>query len=845
MLPDPTFPTRTPDGVPDRAPDPGPAAVRAAVARTEAREPVTADDAVALLHARGALLDRLLATAGAVRDEGLALRGRPGVITYSRKVFVPVTTLCRDRCHYCVFVDTPGGLARHGRSTYLTPEQVLETARAGAELGCKEVLLTLGDRPEERWPVAASWLHEHGFASTVDYLRHLGELIVAETGLLPHMNPGVLTWRELQLLRPVSPSMGMMLETTSTALWSEPGGVHFGSPDKDPAVRLHAVADAGESHVPFSTGVLLGIGETAADRVSALFALRDLHHRYGHVQEVIVQNLRVKPATAMANDEDLELQEYAAGIAVARLVLGPLMTVQAPPNLSEQTDLGLLVRAGIDDWGGVSPLTPDHVNPERPWPHLDVLADLTRASGFTLTERLTAHPQFVTDPQTWIDPALHRAVAALAGPDGLARVEGPAGVDGPAPSEGRVRPTRPVPREQVTARTAPAPVDPAVAAALRAAERDPAGLRDADYATLLGARGAGLDALAALADDLRRDVHGDVLTFVANRNLDSALFRAAPRPDDAPWGTPPALDDELLAALAVEAWDRGATEVCAQGGPGPQAGQHAAVDLVRVMHQAAPGLHLHVFRPTELLAGAERAGLSLAEHLAALREAGLASVPGTMARVLDDDVRARLSGGTDPSVATWERIIRTAHAAGLRSTSTMVYGHVESPDQVVAHLRRLRAIQQDTGGFTEFIAMPYVSQGPDDPFGPGPDLGTGVALHAVARLALHGQIDHVQVAWTKLGLAGAARVLRSGADDAGGLLIGGGREPFAGAEAGRELAVPDLARLAAELGRELRQRTTSYGTPDPERSGTLASRHRPAGPLTRPVVRRGAQRVHA
>ncbi|MGN8246115.1 7,8-didemethyl-8-hydroxy-5-deazariboflavin synthase CofG [Cellulomonas soli] len=801
--------------------------ITAALTRAEALQTPSYADAVALLQATGPQLERLLAVASAVRDEGLHRRGRPGVITYSRKVFVPVTTLCRDRCHYCVFVDTPHQLTAQGKAPFLTPEDVLGIAHAGADLGCKEVLLTLGDRPEARWPLAADWLQAHGHDSTVDYLRHLAELIVTETGMLPHLNPGVLTWRELQLLRPVSASMGMMLETTATRLWAEPGGVHFGSPDKDPAVRLRAIADAGEAQVPFTSGLLLGLGESPADRATALFALRDLHDRYGHLQEVIVQNLRVKPATAMQNDHDLGLEEYLAGIAVARLVLGPMMTVQAPPNLSDPSDLGLLVRAGIDDWGGVSPLTPDHVNPERPWPHLDVLADLTARHGFTVTERLAAQPQYVLGRDVWIDPALHQAVDALAREDGLAR-------------DGRATPPAPPAGARTSGglvRLAPPRLEPAVTDALRCAEQDPAGLSDEQYAALLGARGAGLEALAALADQVRADTVGDVLTFVANRNLDSALFRGPARPADAPWGTPPALDDDLLTTLVAEAWDRGATEICAQGAPGPQAGPHAYEDLVRVVHEAAPAMHLHAFRPAELLDGAARAGVGLAEHLAALREAGLASVPGTVARVLDDEVRARLSGGTDISVAQWEATIRAAHHAGLRSTSTIVYGHVETAPQVVAHLRLLRRIQQETGGFTEFIAMPYVSQGPDDPFGPGPDLATGAALHAVARLLLHGHVDHVQVAWTKLGLRGAARVLRSGADDAGGLLLGGGLEPFAGAEAGRDLGVADMSRLAGELGRAPRQRTTAYGVPDAERRTTLAEHHHPAGPLVRPTPR--------
>ncbi|WP_153038851.1 7,8-didemethyl-8-hydroxy-5-deazariboflavin synthase CofG, partial [Rathayibacter tanaceti] len=384
------------------------------LARLDRGEPITRESAEALLGARGAELDALLDAAGRLRDEGLARRGRPGVITYSRKVFVPLTKLCRDRCHYCVFVETPGGLAAKRESTFMEPEEILEVARAGAALGCKEALFTLGDRPEDRWPVARAWLTEHGYASTLEYVRAMAVLVMTETGMVTHLNPGVMSWAELQRLRPVAPSMGMMLETTAERLWSEKGGVHYGSPDKEPALRLRVLEDAGRSRIPFTTGVLLGIGENAAERADALFAIRESHERWGHVQECIVQNFRAKPRTAMQNEVDLELQEYVANVAVARLVLGADATIQAPPNLTDEQELGLLLRAGVDDWGGVSPLTADHVNPERPWPHIDDLARLTAAAGFRLHERLTAHPQYLRDAETWIDPRVTPSVQALA-----------------------------------------------------------------------------------------------------------------------------------------------------------------------------------------------------------------------------------------------------------------------------------------------------------------------------------------------------------------------------------------------------------------------------------------------
>src|SRR3954454_22985336 len=419
---------------------PSESALRRALVRAERGVRLDATEAETLLHARGLgegePLDGLLTAASRVRNAGLASAGRPDIVTYSRKVFIPLTHLCRDRCHYCTFVTTPGQLRTEGRAPFLSPDEGVAIARDGAALGCKEALFTLGDRPEDRWPVAAGWLEAHGFDSTLGYLRAMAIRVLEETGLLPHLNPGVLSWEEIQRLKPASASMGMMLETTATRLWSEPGGPHFGSPDKEPAVRLRVLEDAGRCAVPFTTGVLLGIGENYAERVDAIGAIRAAAQRHGHVQEVIVQNFRAKPRTAMAAHDDLGLQEYGPAAAVPRLLLGPKARVQAPPNLSDTTELGLLLRAGVDDWGGVSPLTPDHVNPERPWPELDALAKLSDYAGFTLRERLAAQPPYVLQPEPWLDPRVRPHVAALAGSDGLA-VEGrlPIGLPWQEPDE--------------------------------------------------------------------------------------------------------------------------------------------------------------------------------------------------------------------------------------------------------------------------------------------------------------------------------------------------------------------------------------------------------------------------
>jgi len=789
----------------------GSPAISDALLRLEAGHPVTLADAEALFAARGPELERLLAVASAMRDDGLERSGRAGVITYSRKVFIPVTYLCRDRCHYCIFVETPGGLALHGKPVFMSPDEILDVARRGAELGCKEALFTLGDRPEDRWPVARAWLDEHGYESTIDYIRAMAQLVLEETGLLPHLNPGVMSWSELQKLRPFAPSMGMMLETTATRLWSEKGGVHYGSPDKDPALRLRVLEDAGRSRVPFTTGVLLGIGENDAERADALFAIRASHERWGHIQETIVQNFRAKPRTAMQNEADLAVEEYIAAVAVARVVMGPDATIQAPPNLTDAHELGLLIRAGIDDWGGVSPLTADHVNPERPWPDLDDLARLTAASGFELRERLTAHPQYITGGGDWIDPRLRGSVDAVAAPSGLA--------DESAPVSGR--PWGILSAQAPAALPTTASRSSAVETALQAASIDPAGLSDEGYSALLKARGEQLDALCQLADELRLRTVGDGVTYVVNRNLDSALLRDEPADG--------ALTLESAADLAGEAWELGATELCIQGEI-PAATRADQLDLVRAIHARAPQLHLHAFRPAELAAGARRRGVPLREYLGDLREAGLGSVPGTAARILDESVRAALTGGADISVAAWTDGIVAAHESRLRSTATMIYGHIETPQQIVAHLRALRSIQDRTGGFSEFIAMPFVPQ--DSPVvveglvRSGPTLDESRAVHAVARLLLHGSIPHIQVAWTKLGLRASQLILQGGADDLGGLLHDGALRPDAGADAYRTLTISEVERLADEIGRTARQRTTLYGEPPVER---LAAARRPRG----------------
>ncbi|WP_317451094.1 7,8-didemethyl-8-hydroxy-5-deazariboflavin synthase CofG [Microbacterium thalassium] len=797
------------------------------LARAAAGARLDADDAAALLAATHEDFDRLLDLAAAARDAGLEASGRPGILTYSRKVFVPLTTLCRDRCHYCVFVDTPGQLLKKHKPAFMSPEQVLAVVRQGQAMGCKEVLLTLGDRPEDRWPEARAWLDEHGYASTLDYVGHIARLVTEQTGMLAHLNPGVMSADELRILRPVAPSMGMMLETTSRRLFEEPGQVHFGSPDKDPAVRLAVIDDAGRERIPFTTGILVGIGETPRDRAESLVAIRDAHERHavngqGHVQEVIVQNFRAKPRTAMQAAPDAELREYVAAVAVARLVMGPRMRIQVPPNLSDPDEFALLVRAGADDWGGVSPLTADHVNPERPWPHLDDLAARTAALGFELRERLTAQPEFVLAAETWLDAAMRAPVAALADPEtGLAAAgssradaEGPSGreafrLDRSAPPlDDRTAAPRSSSERSETKRAAPTN---AVRRIAEVAASDPLALDDAEWIALLEATGSDLDALTATADDVRRYTVGEAVSLVVNRNLTSSGLRARST-DDATTFT---LAD--AAAVAADAWDLGATELCVQGRLPDDEDPRGYLDLARAVKAAAPGIHLHAYRPQDVRDLAVRGGLGLGGALAALRDAGVDTVPGTGVKILSERVR-RLIAPDDLDIDLWIEGITAAHGHGFRSTSVLFYGHVETAAERVAHLRALRRIQDETGGFTEFVPIPLPAPAGGVPLVAGrSSIDEHRAMVAVSRLGLSGSIPHVQIPWTRVGREVAAVLLRSGGDDLGGTLLDGRVKPEAGIEFGQELPVTDAAAIAARLFRPFRQRTTDYREPAPDR----------------------------
>ena len=851
--------------------------MRRALARARDGKPLDQTEAAVLLHARGGDLRALLGYARRTRDAGLEAAGRPGIITYSKKVFIPLTRLCRDRCAYCTFATVP----KHLDSPFLSPDEVLDIAREGARLGCKEALFTLGDRPEARWRQAREWLDAHGYDDTLSYVRAMAIRVLEETGLLPHLNPGVMTWQDFQRLKPVAPSMGMMLETTSSRLYETKGGPHFGSPDKDPKVRLRVLEDAGRSNVPFTTGILIGIGETIEERADSIFAIRRVAREYNGIQEVIVQNFRAKPDTKMRDTPDAELEDLAATIAVTRLLLGPKARVQAPPNLvGDQHQL--ILDAGIDDWGGVSPLTPDHVNPERPWPQIDELAQLTAAAGFTLRERLTVYPPYIREP--WLDPRVARHVAALADPrTGLANEAArPEGMPWQEPDGGwgdasgrtdlhvsidtigrsadrredfsevygdweilseRTRLTAaasavstagpaPAGTPAESAPAAPAVARPGeVAAALRQAERDPAGLTDDQAVALLGADGADLDALAALADGLRREVNGDDVTFVVTRNINftnvcytGCRFCAfAQRRTDADAYT---LSLDQIGDRAEEAWAAGATEVCMQGGIHPDLPGTAYFDIAAEVKRRSPGMHVHAFSPMEVMNGVARTGLPLREWLVRAREAGVGSLPGTAAEILDDDVRWVLTKGKLPA-ADWIEVVSTAHDLGIPTTATMMYGHVDAPHHWVGHLRVIRGIQERTGGFTEFVLLPFVhTSAPIYLAGlarPGVTRRENRAVHAVSRIMLHGAIGSIQCSWVKLGDELCRDVLNGGVNDLGGTLMEETISRMAGADNGSFKTISDLRAITEPLGRPLRQRTTLYGSPSPDRLAAAAA----------------------
>lgn len=758
----------------------------------------------------------LMAEAAALRDAG---HGR--VISYSRKVFIPLTKLCRDVCHYCTFAEKP----RAGQSAYLNAEEVLAIARAGAAAGCTEALFTLGDKPELRWRQAREALAEMGYASTIDYLVAMCALVLRETGLLPHANPGVLTEAELLALRAVTASQGIMLESTSERL-CQPGGVHHGSPDKHPAIRLEVLRMAGEAQIPFTTGILIGIGETRAERLHAIRAIAESHARYGHVQEVIIQNFRAKPRTKRADAAEPDLDDLLWTIACARIILGPAANIQAPPNLSPQV-YPRLVAAGLNDWGGVSPVTPDHVNPEAPWPAITALAEGSAAMGKVLVQRLPAYPSYVRQPARWFSAEIATALRQASDAEGFAR--------GDAWSPGETTPPHlPAPRlSQPDGKLA------------RLVSRASAGeaLNVGEIESLFQARDIDQQHVMAAADALRRSIAGDTVRYVVNRNINytnicsyrcSFCAFSKGKTHEALRGPAYDLDHAEIIRRTREAWARGATEVCLQGGIHPDYTGATYEAICRAIKDAVPGMHIHAFSALEIHQGAQTLGLSLPDFLMRLRDAGLGTLPGTAAEILDDEVRAIICPDK-VNTAEWQAVMRAAHGLGLRSTATIMFGHVEKPLHWARHLLVLRELQAETGGFTEFVPLPFVHmEAPMYLRGQarrGPSFREAVLMHSIARLALHPHFTNIQTSWVKMGPAGAALALQAGANDLGGTLMNESISRAAGTQHGQEFPPEAMEALIHSIGRHPLQRTTSYGAVAPEREA--ASR---AAPELAPVI---------
>lgn len=761
---------------------------------------LTDDDALALAD-----FDDTAALSGVASE--LRDRGCGNVITYSRKVFIPLTHLCRDVCHYCTFAQTPKKIPQ----PYMPVEEVLALCRQGAEMGCQEALFTLGEKPELRYSAARKALAAMGYATTLDYVREVAARVLSETGLIPHINAGCMTSEEIASLREVSASMGIMLESASKRL-CEKGMPHYGSPDKDPAVRLETLELAGRGKVPFTSGILIGIGETRRERIESLLALRDVHERHGHLQEVIIQNFRAKPNTLMSQAPEPDLNELLWTIAMARLVFGSTMNIQAPPNLSPGV-LPQIVDAGINDWGGVSPLTPDFVNPEAPWPHLDNLARETAAAGKFLEQRLTIYPEFALDAKQWLAPKLRSVVLRQMDSGGFARR------DNWAPGEEQAVP-------QVEAQLlAKAASSLSVSADLREIiERCELGapLGEEDISRLFTSRGDDFAFVAQRADALRAQVNGESVSYVVNRNINYTnvcYFKcqfcafSKGKMSENLRGKPYDISAEEIARRCEEAWSRGATEVCMQGGIHPDYTGQTYLDILQTVRHAAPDMHIHAFSPLEVWQGASTLGLGIEEYLRQLQEAGLNTLPGTAAEILHDEVRAKLCPDK-LNTAQWLEVMEAAHTVGFKTTATIMYGHIDEPRHWARHLLEIRNLQARTGGFTEFVPLPFVHmEAPMYLKGhsrKGPSFREAILMHAVARLVFHGLIDNIQASWVKMGTDGIRACLNAGVNDLGGTLMNESITRAAGSSHGQEWSPRIMEAEIESAGRTPRMRTTLY-----------------------------------
>jgi len=743
------------------------------------------------------------------------------VVTYSRKVFIPLTHLCRDVCHYCTFAKVP----RKVLAPYMSIDEVLEQAKHGAKMGCKEALFTLGEKPELRYKAAREALADMGYSTTTEYLKVAAKKVFEETGLLPHLNPGNLSPEELDDLKSVSPSMGIMLESASERL-CEKGMPHYGSPDKIPEVRLQTLRNAGIAKIPFTTGILIGIGETRLERIESLLKIREIHRQYQHIQEIIIQNFRAKPETKMVHAPEPDLNELLWTIAIARIIFGPEMSVQAPPNLSPGV-LSKIVKSGINDWGGVSPVTPDFVNPEAPWPHLSDLVEQTYAAGKHLDERLTIYPKFTQEFSSWIHPNLRERIADMIDTEGYARTDdwSPGNIETTPPNEimsGLINEPKKVSKD--------------VKSILNKSEKGMP-LEEDEIIRLFQARGDDFSAVTQTADQIRREINGDTVSFVVNRNINytnicyfKCQFCAFSKGKLAEnlRGRPYDLSEEELARRTKEAWDRGATEVCMQGGIHPEYTGDTYINILKTVKKSVPSMHIHAFSPLEIWQGAATMDMGLVDYLSLLKDVGLSTLPGTAAEILDDEIRAIICADKI-NTQQWLDVMEAAHEVGFKTTATIMYGHIERLEHWARHLIRIRDLQDRTGGFTEFVPLPFVHmEAPMYLKGQarkGPTFREAVLMHSVARIAFGKSIKNIQASWVKMGHEGIKACLNAGCNDLGGTLMNESISRAAGTQHGQETSPTEMRKLIRMLNRNPTQRNTVYGkvSTEREKSGINAS----------------------
>jgi len=749
---------------------------------------------------------KLVSLARCIRDEG-----HHNLISFSRKIFIPLTKLCRDFCHYCTFAEAP----KKNNQNYLTIEEVMELVKKGEASGCKEALFTLGDKPELRYRSAQTELESLGHENTLSYLAEIAKIVNSESNLLPHINAGTMSRNDLKKFREVSVSQGLMLESSSKRL-SKKGGPHFGSKDKNPEIRLETIRLAGIEKIPLTSGILIGIGETRLERIQSLLELRKLNEQYGHLQEIIIQSFRAKVGTRMEYAKEPGINELIWTIAVARIIFGATMNIQAPPNLSAG-DLPELINAGINDWGGISPVTPDFVNPEAPWPNLLDLSSVTSScSGVTgtkkiLTERLAIYPNYNLRRDTWLDSSLHQKVLQLSDREGFAREDfWTAGKEVLPPEIFNKR----FDIQRISENTIVDKILEKVGNNTNWSEKD--------IQLLLISRGEDFEKVCNAANNLRKETNGDIITYVINRNINYTnictyncgfcAFSKGKTSENLR-GKPYDLNLDEIVRRSIEAWELGATEVCLQGGIHPNYTGKTYLNILKSIRASLPKIHIHAFSPLEVLQGARTLNLSVKDFLSQLRDAGLDTLPGTAAEILDDEVR-KIICPDKLTTEEWLSVMRDAHQLGFQTTATLMYGHVEKPKHLARHFLHLIELQRETCGFTEFVPLPFVHM--ETPLflrgktRKGPTFQEAVLVHAVARLVLHPYIKNIQTSWVKMGPEGAKICLNCGANDLGGTLINESITRAAGASHGQEIPPERMIELINNLNRIPQQRATTY-----------------------------------